>query len=187
MIPEQQRFWIALLNLQRTWHSDRSALAFIPPRHRDFQSRPEWPQPKAQAYLLNNLEILRESFTLLEEGQALEFDLINNVLDGIHLRLRAWPNVQDVQRAARAKAEVGGRLEILQAESDLAACNPGTRYIRATIQRAFYYFAQYVDARLSDPRYPEVSPDRWHVRAKPDGSGDLELVPPQSRTEAEIS
>ena len=179
MIPEQQRFWIALLNLQRTWTSDRAALAFIPPRHRDFLSRPDWPQPKAQAYLLNNLELLRESYELLERGEAIDFDLVNHVLAGLTLQLQPWANAEQVREAAQAKAELGGRLEVLQARTETEKLNPGTRYIRSTVQRAFYYFAQYVDDRLSDPLYPQVSARRWHVRPHESGNGDLEIAPPR--------
>lgn len=187
MIPEQQRFWIALLNLQRTWATDRASLAFIPPRHRDFTSHKDWPQDRAQAYLLNNLELLRESHGLLMAGKALEFELINHVLNGLTLHLQPWPNAEEVKQAAQAKAELGGRLEVLQARASNEDMNPGTRYIRSTVQRAFYYFAQYIDDRLSDPLYPEVSPDRWHVRLQPTGSGDLELVPPASSAAADGS
>ena len=38
-----------------------------------------------------------------------------------------------------------------------------TRYVRATIQRSLYYFAQYVDYRYSDPLYPDSSPGRFQV------------------------
>lgn len=176
---EQQRFWIALLNLQRTWSSDESALAFIPPRFRDFTSRADWPQAKAQAYLLNNLELIRESYRRLEAGEALDYDLLNHGLADLVLRLQPWTNAQDLRRAARAKVELGGRLEVLQVTGTMEEANPGTRYVRATIQRAFYYFAQYVDHRLSDPAYPAASPERLHVREREDGSGDLVLVEPE--------
>ena len=66
-----------------------------------------------------------------------------------------------------------------QVTTDLSGLNPGTRYIRATIERSLYYFAQYADERLSDPAYPEVSPGRWHVTHREDGSGDLVLVGPE--------
>ena len=110
----------------------------------------------------------------------LDYDLLNHGLQGLSLQLQPWASTTDVRAAARAKEEVGGRLETLQVRSELDGLNPGTRYIRATIQRSLYYFAQYVDARLSDPEYPGVSPDRWHIREAQDGSGDLVLVPPQS-------
>jgi len=172
--PDQQRFWTALLNLQRTWASDDAAIAFIPPRFRDFESKPDWPRAKAQAYLLNNLELIRENYRRLEAGEALEFELLNHGLGDLRLRLQPWLNATDLKRAATAKAELGGRLEVLQVTSDMHEVNAGTRYIRATIQRAFYYFAQYVDSRLSDPAYPEVSPGRMHVRVDP--IGDLALA-----------
>jgi hypothetical protein len=178
--PEQQRFWIALLNLQRTWTTDEAAMAFIPPRFRDFTTRPDWPLPRARAYLLNNLELLRDSYRRLEAGEALDYDLLNHALCDLRVRLQPWVDPAALARAARAKAELGGRLEVLQVTADMPECNPGTRYVRATIQRAFYYFAQYVDERLSDPAYPTVSPGRPHVREREDLSGDLVLVEPAS-------
>ncbi|MDJ0521021.1 MAG: hypothetical protein QNJ90_02990 [Planctomycetota bacterium] len=174
MYPDQQRFWTALLNLQRTWASDDAAMAFIPPRFRDFESKPDWPRPKAQAYLLNNLELIRENYRRLEAGEPLEYELLNHGLADLTLRLQPWTNPTDLKRAATAKTELGGRLEVLQVTPEMESANPGTRYIRATIQRSFYYFAQYVDSRLSDPHYPEVSPGRPHVRVDP--AGDLVLV-----------
>jgi len=67
--PEQQRYWIALLNLHRTWTSDEAALGFLPPRHRDFESTSEWPRRKALTFLLNNLELIRDSWQRLEAGE----------------------------------------------------------------------------------------------------------------------
>ena len=178
MFPEQQRFWVALLNLQRTWSTDEAAESFIPPRHRDFTSGAEWPRQKSLAYLLNNLELIRDSYRRLEAGQPLEYELLNHGLADLCLRLQPWTNGVDLRRAAVAKSELGGRLEVMQVTPDMHHLNPGTRYIRATIQRSLYYFAQYVDDRLSDPLYPSVSPDRMHVREREDGSGDLVLVEP---------
>jgi hypothetical protein len=172
--PDQQRFWTALLNLQRTWATDDAAIAFIPPRFRDFESKPDWPRAKAQAYLLNNLELIRENFRRLEAGEPIEYELLNHGLEDLELRLQPWPNGTELKRAATAKAELGGRLEVLQVTPEMANVNPGTRYVRATIQRSFYYFAQYIDSRLSDPSYPDVSAGRMHVRVDP--AGDLMLV-----------
>ena len=174
MYADQQRFWTALLNLQRTWSSDDAAIAFIPPRHRDFDTPPAWPWPKAQAFLLNNLELIRDNYRKLEAGEPLDYDELNHGLADLTLMLQAWPSTVELKRASTAKSELGGRLEILQVTSDLDELNPGTRYIKATVQRAFYYFAQYADARLSDPAYPDVSPGRMHVRV--DEAGDLVLV-----------
>ncbi len=171
MYPDQQRFWTALLNLERTWSSDDAAIAFIPPRHRDFDSVPLWPWPKAQAFLLNNLELIRENYRKLEAGEPLDYDELNHGLSDLTLRLQPWLNSRDLKQAATSRAELGGRLELLQVTTPMADMNAGTRYVRATIQRAFYYFAQYIDARLSDPAYPDVSPGALQVRV--DHIGDL--------------
>ncbi len=179
MHPEQQRYWISLLNLHRTWTSDESALGFLPPRYRDFESTKEWPRRKALTFLLNNLELIRASYWRLEEGEPIDYDLLNNGLEGLRLSLHPWRGLADVRSASRAKTELGGRLETLQVTTDHAGMNPGTRYVRATIERSLYYFAQYADERLSDPAYPEVSPGRWHVAARDDDSGDLVLVEPE--------
>ena len=179
MYPEQQRYWISLLNLHRTWTSDDAALGFLPPRHRDFESTQEWPKRKALTFLLNNLELIRQSYKRLEAGERLDYDLLNVGLQGLRLGLHPWRGLADIRSASSAKAELGGRLESLQVTTDHTGLNPGTRYIRATIERSLYYFAQYVDERLSDPAYPEVTPGRWHVTPRDDGSGDLMLVGPE--------
>jgi hypothetical protein len=183
--PEQQRYWVALLNLQRTWGDDASAFAFLPPRHRDFESTPDWPQRKAFTFLLNHLELIRESHRRLEAGETLDWEALGLGLAPLRLHLHAWRGLGDVKAASRAKADVGGRLETLQVTSDVTGLNTGTRYIKATVERALYYFALYVDARLADPAYPGTSAHAWRVVERPDGSGDLvlqspsgELVPP---------
>lgn len=176
--PQQQRFWIALLNLQRTWTDEAQALSFIPPRHRDFDSAEQWPKRKAEAYLLNNLELIRHSWERLEAGEPLDFDALNVGLRDVRLTLQPWNNLSALRDAARSKRDIGGRLESLQLVPPADVLNPGSRYIRSTIQRALYYFAQYVDYRLSDPEYPEIGPGRAHVRFHPDATGDLEFVSP---------
>ena len=96
MYPGQQRYWIALLNLQRTWTDDNAAVAFIPPRHRDFSTPADWPVNKAQAYLLNNLELIRESYRRLEAGEPLDYDLLNHGLGVLDLQLLiAAPRVDE--------------------------------------------------------------------------------------------
>lgn len=184
MYPEQQRYWISLLNLQRTWTSDEAALGFLPPRYRDFESTPDWPRRKALTFLLNNLELIRESYRRLEAGERLDYELLNNGLEGLRLGLHSWRSLADVRAASRSKAELGGRLETLQVTTDHEGLNPGTRYIRATIERSLYYFAQYADERLSDPAYPDVSPGRWRVAVRDDGSDDLVLVEPDAEPAA---
>jgi hypothetical protein len=176
--PEQQRYWVSLVNLERTWTHDEDALSIVPPRFRDFHSAPAWPREKALAFLLNNLELVRESHRRLEAGEPLDFDMLNHGLSGLTLRLRPWQSVAEAKAAARARVDLGGRLETLQVTSPQDDLNPGTRYVRATVERSLYYFAQYVDDRLSDPAYPGVSEGRWSVVQSPDGSGDLLLRSP---------
>lgn len=171
--PEQQRYWVSLLNLQRTWTDDDAALGFLPPRYREFLSPTDWPRRRALTFLLNNLELIRESWRRLEAGELPDFELLNAGLSGLTLRLHPWSGRGEVLAAGRAKVDLGGRLETLQVTSDLERLNPGTRYIRATVERSLYYFAQYVDDRLSDPAWPRITPGRWHVGLKEDGSGDL--------------
>ncbi len=176
MYPEQQRYWVSLLNLQRTWSDDDAALGFLPPKYRDFVSTAEWPRRRALVYLLNNLELIRESWRRVEAGEALDWPSLNAGLEGLKLHLHPWQSLGEVLAAGRAKADLGGRLETLQVTTEAAGLNPGTRYIRATIERAIFYFAQYLDERLSDPAYPRASPGRWQVAPKEDQSGDLVLL-----------
>jgi hypothetical protein len=176
--PEQQRFWIALLNLQRGWANDDAALTVIPVRSRDFTNPPDWPQKKALVYLLNALELVRVSHRRLEAGEPLDYEAINVVLEGLHLRLHPWTDLAERRRAADARQEYGGRLETLQVTSGRTGSNPGTRYVRATVERCLYYFAQYVDERLADPLYPGCSADRWRVLESEEAGGDLVLVEP---------
>jgi hypothetical protein len=180
MHPEQQRYWVSLLNLQRSWADDADAYSFLPPRHRDFENPPDWPRKKAFAYLLNNLELIRESHRRLEAGEPLDYDLLNHGLEALRLRLQPWDSLAAVKQAARVKSDFGGRLETLQVTSDMPNVNPGTRYIRATVERSLYYFAQYVDERLSDPAYPAVSPGRWRVVVSEENRGDLALAGPEA-------
>ncbi|MHC5009896.1 MAG: hypothetical protein ACYTG6_02975 [Planctomycetota bacterium] len=178
MYPEQQRFWVSLLNLERTWTGDDDALHILPPRFRDFESTAHWPRRKALTFLLNNLEMIRESHRRLEAGEPLDYDLLNHGLASLRLRLNPWRSLADVKSAAQAKADLGSRLESLQVTGEHGDLNPGTRYIRATVERSLYYFACYVDARLADPAYPEASAGRWRVVADGGQSGDLTLVSP---------
>lgn len=178
MILEQQRFWVALLNLQRAWATDADALAVVPTRQRDFTSAPDWTERKALAYLLNNLELIRENHRRLESGEPLEYDLLNAGLEPVRLKLFAWTDLAERTRAAVARTELGGRLETLQATSSREGNNPGTRFIRATVERCLYYFAQYVDDRLADPLYPASSPGRWRVAESAASGGDLVIDSP---------
>jgi hypothetical protein len=171
---EQQRYWVALLNLQRTWTSEDAALSFVPPRHRRFDTPPGWPEAKVRTYLLNNLELMRESHRRLEGGAPLDWDLLNHGLGSLRLRLHPWEDAARWRAALESRRRRGGRLETLQVAGDGEAANAATRYVRATVERSLYYFAQYVDERLADPAYPDVTPGRWRVVA--DAGGDLALV-----------
>lgn len=185
MVPEQQRYWISLLNLQRSWVTDADAESFLPPRYRDFTRPPAWSRRKAFAYLLNNVDLIRESHRRLEAGELLDYDLLNHGLSSMRLRLQPWGSVAEAQAAGRVRAQRGGRLESLQVRGREEALNPGTAYIRATVERSLYYFAQYVDHRLADARYPDVSPAGWRVVAG--AQGDLDLREPEQSVAGEAS
>jgi hypothetical protein len=184
VLLEQQRYWIALLNLQRTWSDDEGALTVVPPRNRDFTSTPDWPQRKALVYLLNSLELVRATHKRLEAGEPLDYEAMNTALEGLHLRLHPWTDLAERKRAAEARQGYGGRLETLQVTSWREDLNPGTRYVRATVERCLYYFAQYVDERLADPLYPACSPERWRVVESETSAGDLVLEPPRGTPKA---
>lgn len=175
MYPEQQRYWVSLLNLQRTWTDDATALSFLPPRYRDFTSGAEWAERRALTFLLNNLDLVRESWRRVEAGEQLDYDLLNAGVGALTLRIQPWRSVGEIKSASRAKVDLGGRLETLQVTTSHENLNPGTKYIRATVERALYYFAQYVDARFADPAYPSVTPGRYSAVSSSDGSGDLVL------------
>ena len=179
MYLEQQRFWVALVNLARRWESDEDALSILPPASRDFSSPPEWPAKKAVAYLLNHLDLLRDSWRRVEEGKAPDVDLLNQGLASLHLSLHTVGDADAVAAAQRAKADAGARLETLRVSSGSGGTfNAGTKFVRGTVERSLYYFAQYVDHRLSDPAYPGRSRDRWQVVSKGGPDGELAILVP---------
>ncbi|MFM8978848.1 MAG: hypothetical protein ACKOSS_00055, partial [Planctomycetia bacterium] len=175
MIPEQQRTWIALLNLQRSWASDEAALAILPPAQRDFTRGAEWPERKALAWLLNHLELLRESHRRLEAGEPLDYDLLNASLAPLRLQLFAWSDLEARRKAVEARAALGGRLDTLRVTGPREGTNPGTAWLRDTVERCLWAFAQYADERLADPAYPGCSPGRWRVVESAAAGGDLVL------------
>jgi hypothetical protein len=164
MYHEEQAYWIDLVNLAGRWRDDEDIARFIPLRHRDFESAPQWSRRKACAFLVNNLDVLRDSHRRLESGRQLEFDLLNNILGGLRLRLFDWGDRSSIAAVRKSKAGRGSRLETLQVLGQRNGLNPGTCFVRSCVERAFFYFAQYVDHRLDDPAYPEVSPGRTQVR-----------------------
>lgn len=179
MIPQQQRTWIALLNLQRSWASDEAALAIVPPAQRDFTRGAEWPERKALAYLLNTLELLRDSHRRLEAGEPLDYDSLNASLSPLRLQLFAWTRMDTHRKEVEAREALGGRLDTLRVTSGREGLNPGTAWLRDTVERCVFAFAQYADERLADPAYPGCSPGRWRVLESAAAGGDLVLEGPQ--------
>ncbi len=167
MYIEEQTFWFDLVNLAISWQGDEDIARFIPERHRDFGSTANWSQRKAYAFLVNNLDILRSSHSRLEAGRRLEYELLNNILEGCRVRLFDWGDLASIGDIRRSKDNRGARLETLQAIGERNGLNPGSAFVKSTVERAFFYFAKYVDYRLSDPAYPEASPKRFLVRACP--------------------
>lgn len=178
VIPQQQRTWIALLNLQRSWASDEAALAIIPAAQRDFTRGVEWPERKALAYLLNTLELLRESHRRLEAGEPMDYDSLNASLSPLRLQLFPWTRLDMHRKEVEARAALGGRLDTLRVTSGREGLNPGTAWLRDTVERCVFAFAQYADERLSDPAYPGCSAGRWRVMARAPAGGDLVLEGP---------
>ena len=93
MYIEEQTYWLDLANLATSWKDDEDVARFIPERHRDFTSSPSWTRRKAFAFLVNNLDVLRNSLHRLETGRPLEYELLNNILSGCHVRLFDWGDV----------------------------------------------------------------------------------------------
>ena len=157
MYTEEQSYWMDLVNLAATWRGDEDLLRFLPERHRDFETTPRWSRRKAYAFLVNNLDVLRDSHHRLEDGRPLEYDLLNHILGSCRLRLFDWGDVSALPSIRRGKTSRGARLETLQAVGGVDGLNPGSAFVRGTVERAFFYFAKYVDYRLDDPGYPEAS------------------------------
>lgn len=175
MIPSQQRTWIALLNLQRSWASDEAALSIVPAAQRDFTRGTEWPERKALAWLLNHLDLLRESHRRLEAGEPLDYELLNASLAPLRLQLFAWTDLEARRKAVEAREALGGRLDTLRVTGTREGANPGTAWLRDHVERCLWAFAQYVDERLCDPAYPGCSPGRWRVVESAAAGGDLVL------------
>ena len=165
MYIEEQTYWMDLANLATTWQDDEDVARFIPERHRDFTSTPSWGRRKAFAFLVNNLDVLRNSHRQLETGRPLEYELLNNILSGCRVRLFDWGDVSSIGVIRKSKESRGNRLETLQAVGDRDGLNPGSAFVKSTVERAFFYFAKYVDYRLDDEAYPDASPKRFLVRA----------------------
>jgi hypothetical protein len=167
MYIEEQTYWLDLVNLAGTWKGDEDIARFIPERHRNFESTPTWSRRKAFAFLVNNLDVLRTSHRRLETGRPLEYELLNNILESCRIRLFDWGEVASIAAIRQSKVNRGTRLETLQAVGERNGLNPGSAYVRSTVERAFLYFARYVDYRLDDAAYPEASPRKFRVQSCP--------------------
>jgi hypothetical protein len=107
--------------------------------------------------------------------------MLNLVLSEGLLRLHDWGDLESIRARQRARARVGGRIETLLAVSRKDGLNRGTVFIRNAVERAVFYFAQYVDYRFADPAYPGASPGKFQVKEclKP-GCGRLFVRTPET-------
>ncbi len=164
MYLEEQNYWVDLLNVAATWSDDSvDIVRLVPERFRDFETLPNWSRDRATAYLRNNLESLSAAHAALESGAPIDYDSINNVIENCTLRLFDWGDPTALRAIRRSKAGRGTRLETLQASGPRDGLNPGSGFLRSTVERAFYYFARYADHRLADPVYPESSANTLRV------------------------
>lgn len=164
MFLEQQRFWLELVNARRQWEDDSALLGYVPERHREFDSPPAWSRRRAFNYLVNNVDMLRSNHQALEAGRRLDYGMLNNILKEGELRLLHWGGLDSIRMQQQARSRVGSRIETLVALSPKPGLNRGTVFIRNTVERAVFYFAQYVDYRFADAAYPGASPGKFQVK-----------------------
>ena len=164
MFLEQQRFWMELVNAQARWEDEAALESYVPEKHRDFSDPPGWPLRKAYNYVVNNLDVIRTNHRALETGERLDYAMLNNILSEGVLRLIDWGRLEDIRAQQAARARVGGRIETLVAVSRKTGLNPGTIFLRNTLERAVHYFAMYVDYRFSDAAYPDATPGKFQVK-----------------------
>lgn len=141
--------WVSLLNAQESWLTDEAMLSVISAEARDF-SAGDWPRERGLAYLHNNVAALRLNHERLESGEALDYDLLNPVLNGVVLRMSP-------------RRRGGQERGVLLAGSDGQRFNMGTAALRAVVHRAFFHFALYADFRISDPAWPGATPGMLRV------------------------
>ncbi len=164
MFLEQQQFWVQLVNTVAAWKDEEVLLAYVPERVRDFSVPPGWSLTRAFNYLLNNVDVVRTNHAALEAGRRLDYEMINHVLSAAVPRLIDWGDLEAIRARSGARARVGSRIETLVALSPKNGLNPGTVFVRNTVERAFFYFAMYADYRFSDPEYPGASPGKFQVK-----------------------
>jgi hypothetical protein len=161
---EQQSFWVELVNSREQWEDERILEEYVPERVRDFSDPPGWPARRAYNFLVNNVDVIRANHRALEVGGRLDYDMLNNVLSEGVLRLVDWGGLEAIRAQQASRGRVGGRIETLIAVSRKDGRNPGTRFLQSTVERALFFFAQYVDYRFSDPAYPDASPGKFQVK-----------------------
>jgi hypothetical protein len=178
---EQQSFWVELVNSRERWQDEQVLEDYVPARFRDFSDPPGWPARKAYNYLVNNVDVIRSNHRALEAGDRLDYDMLNNVLSDGVLRLVDWGSLEAIQGQQTARRRVGGRIETLVAVSRKDGLNPGTAFVRSSVERALFFFAQYIDYRFSDPAYPDASPGKFQVKEclRP-GCGSLFIRTPRT-------
>lgn len=170
------RSWIDLLNAQEGWLTDAQMLTVIPEESRDFESGPNWPLPKALAYLHNNASALRVNYQRLEAGELLDVDLLNPVLDTITMKFVDWRRKRsDWRDLAAERRRQGDRLAFFAPAPQTDGWNRGSTAIRHLIQRATFHFCRYADLRLSDPAYPGATSGMFRVLGCP-AAGCASLV-----------
>jgi hypothetical protein len=164
MFLEQQQFWLELVNTAGEWSSERDLEEYVPEQHRDFCEPPGWSAARTHVYLLNNVDLIRANHRALEAGRRLDYDLLNNILSEGVLRLVDWGELSAIRTQQQARERVGSRIETLRAVSRKDGLNKGSVFVRNTVERALFFFAQYVDYRFSDAAYPDASPGKFQVK-----------------------
>lgn len=153
-----------MVNALPEWKDEEIFEEYVPEKHRDFSNPPGWTAKKTFNYLVNNVDVIRLNHEALETGKRLDYDMLNNVLSEGKLRLVDWGGTENIRARQAARARVGGRIETLIAVSRKDGVNPGTAFIQSTVERALFYFAQYVDYRFSDAAYPDVTPGKFQIK-----------------------
>jgi len=170
-----------LVNALPQWDSSAALEDYVPEKHRDFTDPPGWTAKKAFNFLVNNVDVIRLNHQALETGKRLDYAMLNNVLSEGVLRLVDWGDLEAIRLRRIARTNVGGRLDTLMAVSRKEGVNPGTVFIQGTVERALFYFAQYVDYRFADPAYPDASPGKFQIKVcLMDGCGRLFIRTPET-------
>lgn len=159
---EDHRFWIDLLNVQATWVHDDDMLRLMPAAARTFEGGEAWPRARALTYVANNVATLEAQARALEAGEGVDVDALAPVLSSIRPRL--------------ALPREPGQLPRFEPAPEAAGHNPATAHLRFVVQRAFWHFARYAEARLRDPAYPAATPGGFRLYVMERGEGPARFV-----------